>query len=122
MPEAVDVRGWGGRDDFKRDRPAPNPTPSAKAKAETVRAAFDALKTKPAPSGGGRELTRPIADELPPAPDELAPFGNGGALTRKFDVRCSEEDVARWRHAAETSGVSISEFLRDAANERASGV
>ena len=51
-----------------------------------------------------------------PKQEELT--GHNGR-SRKFDLRCSEEEVARWESAALTEGVTTSEFLRLAADQRA---
>jgi len=49
-------------------------------------------------------------------PAELA--GTGGR-SRRYDLRCSNEEVERWTRSAQAEGVSTSEFPRLAADERA---
>ena len=41
------------------------------------------------------------------------------ALTAKQEVRCLESEKESWKEAANVSGVSASEFMRQAANKEA---
>jgi hypothetical protein len=61
-------------------------------------------------------LSRRVAEREAEAKEELT--GKDGR-SRKLDFRCSEEEVARWESAAQAEDVSVSEFLRLAADERA---
>jgi hypothetical protein len=60
------------------------------------------------------ERREPV-DETPQEP--TAP-----SRSRKYDLRCSDEEVARWTTAAQAEGITTSEFLRAAADERAAAL
>lgn len=125
--QALDLKGAGGVDDFERDRPA------HVTDVEKVRAAFAARKPKPT-RGGGRELTAPLADDVPPAPDELVldappsvaqlteafqalasdPLAQTASeRTEMLSFRCSDEERGRWHSIAESRGVTLSDLIRE---------
>jgi len=101
--EYVDERG---RPEFEQPgRAAPAEVPLEPAEPEVDRRAWaEAL----------RQRTEPTTVD--------APLAGPNGRSRKYDLRCSEEEVTRWEAAAQAEGISTSQFLRAAADARAAVV
>jgi hypothetical protein len=77
----------------------------------------------PTPAEYSRDLARAFRQRVEAGngelPGKLEEMTGPNGRSRKFDLRCSEQEVARWEAAAGAEGISTSEFLRLAADERA---
>ena len=63
-----------------------------------------------------------VAETLKPTKKPNTGAEEGSTATKQVLIRTTDEDHARWKQAADKDGITLSEFLRKAANSAASDV
>lgn len=63
-----------------------------------------------------------VAESIKPTRKANTGAEEGSTATKQVLIRTTDEDHARWKEASEKEGVSLSEFLRNAANNSASEI
>ena len=63
-----------------------------------------------------------VAESIKPTRKATTGGGDGQPVQKQVLIRASEADHERWRDAAEKNGMSMSEFIRVAANDAAARV
>lgn len=63
-----------------------------------------------------------VAETMKPTRKANTGAEDGGTATKQVLIRTTDEDHARWKEAADKEGVTLSDFLRRAANASATDV
>ena len=63
-----------------------------------------------------------VAETIKPTRRPNTGAEEGSSASKQVLIRTTEEDHARWKEASEKQGITLSEFLRNAANFSASDV
>lgn len=63
-----------------------------------------------------------VAETIKPTRRANTGAEEGSTATKQVLIRTTDEDHARWKEAADKEGITLSEFLRKAANTSASDV
>jgi len=63
-----------------------------------------------------------VAETIKPTRKTNTGAEDGSTATKQVLIRTTDEDHARWKEASEKEGISLSEFIRNAANGQASEV
>ena len=63
-----------------------------------------------------------VAENMKPTRRANTGAEEGSTATKQVLIRTTDEDHARWKEAADKDGITLSEFLRKAANASASDI
>lgn len=63
-----------------------------------------------------------VAETMKPTRKANTGAEDGSTATKQVLIRTTDEDHARWKSAADKDGITLSEFLRKAANSAAADV
>jgi len=65
---------------------------------------------------------RKVAETIKPTRRANTGAEEGSTATKQVLIRTTDEDHARWKEASDKEGITLSEFMRTAANRLASGI